>query len=103
MKGKSSLRLILGVSYLLFGVSLCYAVPPLMNYQGVLRGSVGSSTGEIIFGTRSMTFAIYDAETEGNKLWEETQLVNTTDGRFNVLLGSSNPISPSLFNEDNRF
>ena len=43
-----------------------------------------------------MTFAIYDAASDGNQLWTETQpSVSVTDGLFNVLLGNVNPINIS--------
>ena len=44
------------------------AVPEMINYQGVLT----DDTGTPIDITVSMTFTIYDAETDGNDLWTET-------------------------------
>ncbi|MEW5768099.1 MAG: hypothetical protein AB1797_10845 [bacterium] len=99
MRRKDVLGLTLAVVCLLLGASLGYAVPQLINYQGRL----GSSESEPVTGTRSITFAIYDAATEGSLLWQETQTVQVTNGLFNVLLGSVTPIQGSVFNEDSRF
>jgi len=60
-------------------------VPHLINYQGRL-----TDTGGIpLNGSYNLTFRIYDAETAGNLLWEETQTgVVINKGIFAVLLGS---------------
>lgn len=61
------------------------AVPHLINYQGRLTNSSGAP----LEGSYSLTFRIYDAETAGNLLWEETQNnVVIQKGIFSVLLGS---------------
>jgi len=57
-----------------------------------------------VTGTRNMTFAIYTVETGGTDAWTETQNnVPIADGLFNVLLGSVNPIQPSVFDGENRW
>jgi hypothetical protein len=62
------------------------AVPHLLNYQGRLTDSNGSPLN----GSYSLTFRIYDAESAGNLLWEETQgTVVIQKGIFSVLLGSA--------------
>ncbi len=43
----------------------------------------------------TITFAIYDLETGGTPLWDETQTVSVADGLFNVRLGASDPITPT--------
>ncbi len=61
------------------------AVPHLLNYQGRLTDSGGAPLN----GTYALTFRIYDAETAGTMLWEETQAgVVIQKGIFNILLGS---------------
>lgn len=61
------------------------AVPHLLNYQGRLT----DSSGVPLNGAYSLTFRIYDAETTGNLLWEESQPgVVIQKGVFAVLLGS---------------
>ena len=66
--------------------SVVYAnVPHLLNYQGRLTDSSGTPLN----GTYALTFRIYDAESAGNLLWEETQSwVVIQKGIFSILLGS---------------
>jgi hypothetical protein len=52
----------------------------------------------------SIVFTIYDAATDGNSKWTETQSsIVVTEGLFNILLGSTNPIPDTVFNEPNRY
>ncbi len=67
-------------------------IPQLMNYQGRLTDNGNPITGSVI-----ITFSIYDVPTGGSPLWTETQNVTVTNGIFNVLLGSANPLTPSVF------
>lgn len=61
------------------------AVPHLINYQGRLT----DSTGTPLNGSYALTFRIYDSETAGGMLWEETHTgVVIQKGIFSVLLGS---------------
>jgi len=59
-------------------------IPHLINYQGKLTDPSGAPVSD---GTHSITFRIYDAETAGSLLWEETQSVTTQKGIFSVMLG----------------
>lgn len=60
-------------------------IPHLINYQGRLTDTGGVPLN----GSYNLTFRIYDAETAGNLLWEETQTgVVINKGIFAVLLGS---------------
>lgn len=68
-------------------------VPQLINYQGKLKDASGNPVDDTV----KMQFSMYDAETGGTGLWAETQTVQVTDGLFNVLLGSVNPIPYSVF------
>lgn len=65
--------------------SLSYAeIPKLINYQGRLT----DSQGQPITGTKAVTFRIYDVESGGAALWQETYSSFTFDrGIFNVMLG----------------
>ena len=66
--------------------------PMLLNYQGRL----GNAAGVARSGTFSMAFSIVDGS--GAPLgWSEAQNVVVTNGVFTVLLGSSTPLSASLF------
>lgn len=61
------------------------AVPHLINYQGRLTDTSGAPLN----GSYNLTFRIYDAETAGNLLWEETHSgALIQKGIFGILLGS---------------
>lgn len=60
-------------------------ITPVMGYQGRLVEG-----GEPVTGTRSMTFRLFNAETEGTKFWEETKDVNVANGLFQTALGDTN-------------
>lgn len=63
--------------------------PEFMSYQGYLVDSNGKPLGDTNTGPRNydVIFRIYDAQTEGNKLWTETQTLTVDKGYFSVLLG----------------
>ncbi len=74
--------------------SLSPGVPGMINYQGRLT----DASGALSTGVYTMTFSLYDASTEGTLMWgPEMQSVTLTDGLFNVLLGSVNPLDASDF------
>lgn len=61
------------------------AVPHLINYQGRLT----DKDSKPLDGAHNLAFRIYDAETAGNLLWEEThQGVVIQKGIFSILIGS---------------
>lgn len=78
--------LVLLLSALRYPLSAAYgAVPHLINYQGRLT----DTSGKPLEGSYAVTFRIYDAETVGSMLWEETHAgVVIQKGIFSVLLGS---------------
>jgi len=66
------------------GISLA-DVPRLINYPGKLT----DASGHPLTGSYSMVFTLYDSESAGNAVWQETQpAVQVNKGVFNVLLGS---------------
>ena len=71
-------------------------VPTLINYQGYLT----DSSGNALSGKQSVNFRLCFTETGGLCLWEEEQLVEITEGVFNVQLGTENLLPPSVFNVD---
>ncbi|MBD3218649.1 MAG: hypothetical protein GF310_10260 [candidate division Zixibacteria bacterium] len=74
--------------------------PQLINFQG----KAYDSNGDPLEGTFSIEFTIYDAATEGNTVWFETQpSVEITDGIFHVLLGSVTPIEHFVFGQPARY
>ena len=77
----------------LFFVSLAFAptdpIPHVINYQGMLTDDLGTPITDNL----DLTFRIFDAATNGNQEWTETQShVPIVDGLFNVVLGSVNPV-----------
>lgn len=56
-----------------------------VGYQGVLTNNSGEPVADADY---SVTFTLYDAASDGNDLWTETQTVSTTNGLFNVYLGA---------------
>ena len=59
---------ILFILFLLLGLQLAAAVPPLINYQGRLTGPDGAP----LTGTKSFALSLHDAATEGTLLYSET-------------------------------
>ncbi len=65
-------------------------VPHLIRYQG----QAVDSKGVPLEGPYMLIFRLYDAETGGTKLWEETQAnVPLKNGYFSVLLGQVTPMT----------
>jgi hypothetical protein len=96
--GKFRWALVLTIVFLL--PCIAFAVPKLINYQGELSDSSGNNP---VNGDVSIIFTIYNASTGGDVLWTETQTVTVTDGVFNVLLGSQNPILANTFDGNERY
>ncbi len=67
------------------------AAPAIVNVQGVIRDALGDP----VDGTFNLTFALYDAESDGTDLWSELQAAVPVDiGVFSALLGADgeNPL-----------
>ncbi len=76
-------------------------VPGLINYQGKLYQPSGAPIPD---GTYAVTFAIYDAPVGGTALWTESYSALPVKGSmFHALLGSVNPINPSVFSGGERY
>jgi hypothetical protein len=71
------------------------AIPATISYQGVLTDADGSVVSD---GDYDITFTLYDAETEGNVVWTDTQLLPVADGVFDAVLGSGVALDP-LFDQ----
>ncbi|HET6567336.1 MAG TPA: hypothetical protein VFG50_05170, partial [Rhodothermales bacterium] len=66
-------------------------VPHVMNYQGRLVADDVPTSGEY-----QVTFSLYATAEGGTAVWTETHEVTVTDGVFDVLLGSTTPLSNEL-------
>ena len=90
MKNKrKALGSLIGIGILLLTVSLTYAtIPETINYQGYLTDNSGSQINTTV----SMTFKIYAVASGGTAIWTETRTIPVSNGIFNVVLGSTNPL-----------
>ncbi|HVN67045.1 MAG TPA: hypothetical protein VMT55_01630, partial [Candidatus Sulfotelmatobacter sp.] len=89
------------VMLVLLAASLAWAaVPGKLSYEGRLTDSAGNP----VTSSKTVVFTIYDAATAGTSLWTESQSVTPNNqGVFSVLLGSTSPLSPTVFNGDPRY
>jgi hypothetical protein len=65
-------------------------IPQTMSYQGVLRDGSGVIVPNDDY---NLTLRIYNTSSGGTALWTEAQSVTVTDGIFNVILGSVQPLN----------
>jgi len=75
------------------------AIPQKINYQGKLTDSGGNP----VSGSKTMVFSIYDAESGGGLLWNETRTVPVNMGMYSVVLGETSAISLEVFNGEERW
>jgi len=80
--------LILGL-ILIMTLGVFAAAPNKINFQGVLK----DSSGNLLTGNYTLTFAIYDVSTGGVALWLEAQSVAVSGGNYTAVLGSTIPLT----------
>ncbi|NOZ07997.1 MAG: hypothetical protein GXO91_03850, partial [FCB group bacterium] len=81
--------------YVLFCMMITLICADTFSVQGVLRDPLGKTVSD---GTYAMTFRLYDQETGGTPLWEETQgSVQVLHGVYNAELGSVTPLDALPF------
>jgi len=68
---------------LIFAGILSAQIPKTISYQGLLTDAGGNPVN----GSQTILFKLYDVETGGTELWQETQNITVTDGIFNAILG----------------
>ena len=71
------------------------AIPRIISYQGRLA----DKDSNFLTGNFLVTFRFYDAEKEGQPIWEKSHILNIKNGMFNVLMGSARPLEID-FNKD---
>jgi len=88
IKYKLNKNLPLFLSILIILSSIAFAVPNSLTLQGKLTTLAGAS----VSGTNNFTFAIYDAYSGGNKLWElaNTNITTDANGVYDVILPNVN-------------
>jgi hypothetical protein len=71
-----------------------YAAPGLVSYQGYLSDDEGVP----LEGPVDLAFSLYPSPGNGDAVWSESQNeVQLADGYFHVLMGSTNPLTPTHF------
>jgi hypothetical protein len=65
--------------------SVAPGVPRLVKFNGLLK----DSSGNLLANTIGVTFAVYSEQSGGVPLWQETQNVQFSQGRYTVFLGES--------------
>lgn len=92
---------VFGASRLLAGTLATGSIPEVMSYQGFLTDANSQPSS----GTVQLDFAIYDAATGGNLLWEESHPdTAVVEGYFTVLLGAhGSPLTTGVFDGETRY
>ncbi len=85
------------ISFLVSSAEAATGINKTINFQGKLSKSDGTN---VTNGTYSVVFTLYDASSGGTNLWTETQSVTTSNGIFQVALGSVNSLAGVNFNSD---
>lgn len=97
----SKLKLVMLLMLLLNMAAYADNIPQTTNVQGRLTNPEGSP---LINDTLQVIFGIYDAETGGTSLWEETDTVYTDKyGLFSQILGFEIPIPDTAFESPDRW
>ncbi|MBC8124627.1 MAG: hypothetical protein H7X70_02730, partial [Candidatus Kapabacteria bacterium] len=65
-------------------------IPRLISYQGLLTQPNGNP---IANGQYGVVLRLFDAPVGGNLVWEETQQTQVQFGLFNVVLGTTVPLT----------
>ena len=69
-------------------------IPQKMSYQGYLENKSGQPVDD---GNYILTFSLYDSESDGESIWQETHpLIPVVRGHFNVILGTVQTINLSF-------
>jgi hypothetical protein len=83
------------------GIATAQAFSHVLSFQGRLADP---DTGKPLpDGQYEVTFTIYDADVEGNALWQETQPVGQVGGVFSAYPGSVTPFPDDLFSAGDRW
>ncbi len=77
---------------MLFFLSAAFAVPVEMTHQGELLNLDGSA----VTGSHVLSFKIYGEESGGASLWQESVVVEVSDGFYSAQLGATTPLDSTL-------
>ncbi len=68
-------------------------IPQILSYQGVLTDSAGVPFADNPY---EITFRLYEEAEDGSVLWSEADIVMTSKGLFNTILGDQNNFYPTI-------
>ena len=88
--------LFISVFMIMMFVTLSAAVPGKIPVQGTLMDKEGNLISD---DAAQITFAIYDAETDGNELWKEERTLFIEKGKLAVYLGEISARSATLLGQ----
>ena len=90
---RNRIRLLLALAFLLASAGSHAVVPGEVNYQGLLLDSGGNP----VTGNADFVFSLFDVASGGVALWTESHDdVPVLDGVYDVVLGSTTPLTPGL-------
>src|SRR3989338_577149 len=99
-----------GLTYMYYAVfififTFLTVISPVVSAGGNLNvsGMVKDVRGTWLDGAEFVTFRLYETETEGEPVWEETLDVLFVDGGYFVELGSMEPIPSEVFEEEDLY
>ena len=82
-------KILAGILWITGVVSAMGAIPRTLGFQGKLT----DQNGQVVSGNQSVILRLYNAASNGNKLWEEAQTINVSSaGIFSTQLGKVTPI-----------
>ncbi len=92
------MRFLIGLLSVLLAVVICSQtshaqIPRMLSYQGVLTDSLGNPKPD---GTYSLTFRLYDVESDGTALWTEAKTLSVERGLFSTNLGDQVVFGPNV-------
>jgi hypothetical protein len=70
------------------GTLLASCMGPQFTYQGVLM----DASGNLYSGSVTITYRIFDAETDGTEIYNQSETVTVAEGRFDSIVGPSTAI-----------
>jgi hypothetical protein len=88
------------ISVLMAGIGRAQGFSQVLSFQGRLCSTDGKPLPD---GPYVVQFTIYDAQSGGNALWQETQGVTQVGGVFTVYLGSVTGFPVALFKDGDRW
>jgi len=101
MKEVIKVQIIISIMVVIIPGFVFGQIPQLINYQGIL---VDPITGDpVADASYEMVFSIYDVASGGSAIWTETKNVQTQNGLYSVLLGSTTPLTATILSGTEKY